>query len=59
MRTNYTWKLPRTSFTLGQQTLIVGILNVTPDSFSDGGLFLDPVRAVERGLEIEEQGLIF
>jgi len=34
----------------------MGILNVTPDSFSDGGLSLDPVRAVERGLEIEKNG---
>jgi dihydropteroate synthase len=35
---------------------ILGVLNVTPDSFSDGGRFLDPVRAVERGLEMEAEG---
>jgi dihydropteroate synthase len=34
----------------------MGILNVTPDSFSDGGLFFDPARAVARGLEIEQEG---
>ena len=34
----------------------MGILNVTPDSFSDGSLFLDPGRAVERALEMEEEG---
>jgi dihydropteroate synthase len=34
----------------------MGILNVTPDSFSDGSLFLDPERAVERALEMEEEG---
>ncbi len=34
------------------RTYVMGILNVTPDSFSDGGKFFDPERAVERGLEI-------
>ena len=41
---------------LGQRTLIMGALNVTPDSFSDGGLYLDPARAVERGLELAREG---
>jgi dihydropteroate synthase len=35
---------------------IVGVLNVTPDSFSDGGRYRDPERAVERGLEMVEEG---
>lgn len=35
---------------------VMGILNVTPDSFSDGGLWLDPERAVERGLEMVAEG---
>ncbi|MFN0245164.1 MAG: dihydropteroate synthase [Planctomycetota bacterium] len=35
---------------------ILGVLNVTPDSFSDGGRFLDPSRAVEHGLRMEEEG---
>jgi dihydropteroate synthase len=34
----------------------MGALNVTPDSFSDGGLYLDPARAVEHGLELARQG---
>ena len=34
----------------------MGVLNVTPDSFSDGGLFEDPGAAIERGLELREQG---
>ena len=38
------------------RTLVMGVLNVTPDSFSDGGLFLDPGRAVEHGLALAEQG---
>ena len=42
--------------TLGGQTRIVGILNVTPDSFSDGGLYDDRERAVRRAAEMEEEG---
>lgn len=41
---------------IGPSTLIMGILNVTPDSFSDGGLFLDRERAVERAFEMCEEG---
>jgi dihydropteroate synthase len=41
---------------LGGRTLIVGVLNVTPDSFSDGGRNFDPVCAVERGIEMESEG---
>lgn len=36
--------------------LIMGVLNVTPDSFSDGGLWLDPKRAAEHGLDMRERG---
>ena len=36
--------------------LLMGVLNVTPDSFSDGGLYLDASRAVDRGLEMEAEG---
>ena len=39
-----------------QPTRIMGVLNVTPDSFSDGGRFVDPGRAVAHGLELVEQG---
>lgn len=41
---------------LGPRTMIMGILNVTPDSFSDGGRFIEKERAVERGLEMFEEG---
>ncbi len=56
---------PRPQFTLdiggrkvrlGERTLIMGVLNVTPDSFSDGGQYLDPERAIARGLEMVSQG---
>jgi dihydropteroate synthase len=56
MRTGYTWTLPQMSIPLGVRTCVMGILNVTPDSFSDGGAYSDPSRAVARALEIEANG---
>jgi dihydropteroate synthase len=56
MRTTYTWTLPETVIDLGQRTVVMGILNVTPDSFSDGGQFADPGKAVARALELEAGG---
>jgi dihydropteroate synthase len=41
---------------LGPRTLIMGVLNVTPDSFSDGNRFLDPPRAIERAQQIAAEG---
>jgi dihydropteroate synthase len=41
---------------LGERTLVMGVLNVTPDSFSDGGLRFDPARAIEDGLRMIEDG---
>src|SRR5579862_4127330 len=41
---------------LGERTAILGVLNVTPDSFSDGGKYQDPDRAFARAVEMEEQG---
>jgi dihydropteroate synthase len=41
---------------LGERTFIMGVLNVTPDSFSDGGKFADPDRAFTRAMELEELG---
>ncbi|MGD0920463.1 MAG: dihydropteroate synthase [Terriglobia bacterium] len=41
---------------LGERTLIMGVLNVTPDSFSDGGRYLTADRAIEHGLEMVSQG---
>jgi dihydropteroate synthase len=52
----YYWKLPSTELALGERTLVMGVLNVTPDSFSDGGRYSDPDRAYARALELEEQG---
>jgi len=53
----FTITLPRgRSLTLGRRTLIMGIVNVTPDSFSDGGRFLDPVAAAEHAARLAEEG---
>ena len=41
---------------LGQRTCIMGVINVTPDSFSDGGRFLEPAAAVARGEQLAEEG---
>jgi len=41
---------------LGERTLVMGVLNVTPDSFSDGGRYLDAGEAVRRALEMEAEG---
>ena len=49
-------RLPSRMLLLGERTLVMGILNVTPDSFSDGGLFFDPEAAVARALAIERAG---
>jgi dihydropteroate synthase len=50
------WKLSRRDIQLGERTVLMGVLNVTPDSFSDGGKYSEPDRAFARALEIEEQG---
>jgi len=56
VRKLYYWKLKQREIKLGERTVLLGVLNVTPDSFTDGGKYLDPDRAFARALEIEEQG---
>jgi len=46
----------RRNYDLSQRTLIMGVLNVTPDSFSDGGRFLDRAEAVEQGRRLAKEG---
>jgi dihydropteroate synthase len=55
-RRKFELRLPARTLSLGERTLVMGVLNVTPDSFSDGGLFLDTATAVARALEIERAG---
>ena len=56
MRPQFSWNLGTRSLSLGQRTLVMGIVNVTPDSFSDGGLYLDSSRAVEHALRLLDEG---
>jgi len=50
------WKVRGQSLDLTQRALLMGIVNVTPDSFSDGGSFLDPRAACKQGLKLVEEG---
>src|SRR3954451_2120168 len=56
VRKIFFWKLQARELRLGERTLLMGVLNVTPDSFSDGGKYSDPDRAFARAIELEEQG---
>ncbi|HEX5227556.1 MAG TPA: dihydropteroate synthase [Bryobacteraceae bacterium] len=55
-RRHFVWKHALGELLLGERTLLMGVLNVTPDSFSDGGKYADPDRAFARAVELEEQG---
>lgn len=52
----YEWKTARRAFRLGERTLIMGILNVTPDSFSDGGQFFSIDKALAHAEEMVREG---
>jgi dihydropteroate synthase len=56
MRSVFQWNLGRRSLELGKRTLIMGIVNVTPDSFSDGGQFLDRDAAVAHAERLLNEG---
>ena len=50
------WRLRTRSLELGARTLVMGVVNVTPDSFSDGGRYLEREAAVEHGLQLLDEG---
>jgi dihydropteroate synthase len=50
------WKIGERVFDVSRHGLIMGVLNVTPDSFSDGGEFLTADKATERGLQMAAEG---
>jgi dihydropteroate synthase len=56
VRKLFYWKLNKRELKLGERTLIMGVINLTPDSFSDGGRYTDPDRAFARAIELEEHG---
>jgi dihydropteroate synthase len=56
MRAVFQWSLGTRTLELGKRTLIMGIVNVTPDSFSDGGLYLDSEKATTHALQLLDEG---
>src|SRR5512143_228204 len=55
-RTRFEIRAGRSRILLGKRTLIMGVVNVTPDSFSDGGSFLEPDRAIRHALMLAGEG---
>jgi dihydropteroate synthase len=55
-RKRYRLRLRSRTLVLGERTLLMGVLNITPDSFSDGGKYLDSESAIARALQIEKDG---
>jgi len=55
-RRKFNLSLPSRTLWLGERTLVVGVLNVTPDSFSDGGKFFDVSHAVQHALAMQRDG---
>jgi dihydropteroate synthase len=55
-RREFHWQLRTRSLALGAKTLVMGVLNVTPDSFSDGGLYHGTDDAIEHGLRMLDEG---
>jgi dihydropteroate synthase len=56
MRSVFDWNIGSRVLALGKHTLIMGVVNVTPDSFSDGGQFFDHDKAVEHALRLLDEG---
>jgi dihydropteroate synthase len=56
MRVVFEWNIGSRALALGKRTLIMGIVNVTPDSFSDGGQHFDRDTAIAHGLQLVEEG---
>ena len=50
------WKLRTRTLELGRRTVVMGVVNITPDSFSDGGNFLEPKAAIAHGLSLLDEG---
>ncbi len=56
MRAIFDWNIGSRVLSLGKRTLIMGVVNVTPDSFSDGGLYFDPSVAAIHALQLLDDG---
>ncbi len=56
MRPRFQWRIGARTLALGQRTHIMGVINVTPDSFYDGGRYLDAQQAVDHALRLLDEG---
>jgi dihydropteroate synthase len=56
LRPRYNWQLASRTLPLGERTIVMGIVNVTPDSFSDGGAFADAQQAIDHALRLLDEG---
>src|SRR5271169_933270 len=56
MRAIFQWNVGSRVLELGRRTLIMGVVNITPDSFSDGGLYIDAAKAVARAEQLLDEG---
>jgi dihydropteroate synthase len=56
VRKEHTFQVKNQTYCLGRQTWIIGVINVTPDSFYDGGLHLEPEKAIDHSLELLAEG---
>jgi dihydropteroate synthase len=56
IRKLFQWRLAKQSLLLGKKTLVMGVVNVTPDSFSDGGRFFSPQKAIQQALALAKAG---
>lgn len=56
IRASLGWRGRRFAFCFPRPALVMGVVNVTPDSFSDGGRFIDPAAAIDRGLQLVAEG---
>ena len=59
MNDNYSYTFGKKVYDLSARTHVMGVINVTPDSFSDGGKFMDPAAAITHGKEMEKLGADF
>src|SRR6204780_21364 len=56
MRVGAQWRIRTRTLELGRRTVVMGVVNITPASFSDGGSFLEPEAAVAHGLKLIDEG---
>jgi len=59
MKDSFLYEFGRVTYDLSKRTFVMGILNVTPDSFSDGGKFVNPDVALKHAIQMEKEGADF